>query len=117
MFKVFLIKVVWNDECIDSSSVWASLHREVALPFAPFVGLDINFPMERAWRLRSVSWDLEAQAFHCHVEDQFIDLFDESDFDEWIESLVETGWHLVGKYPNDFSEVEKLRMADAIGKR
>ncbi|WP_455921529.1 hypothetical protein [Pseudomonas putida] len=101
MYKVTLLKYLWNGESAEDSSEWVLFSRSLELPFAPVPGLGIQLPMQRSWRLRSADWVVDAQAFCCHAEDQYMDGLDDY-FDDWIESLTEVGWKLEqGPYPKN----------------
>ena len=103
MFTVHLIKCVWDNEDQEQSSNWSVLTRQLELPFEPFVGLEIQLPLERAWRLQNVCWDVEGNFFRCYCEDLFTDPLsvDGLDFEDWIEHLTSSGWKLVGTYPKE----------------
>lgn len=70
MYKVILIKFVWDSDSQESSTEWAMLSRIVELPFVPFPGLGVQLPMQRVWRLQSADWDVEEQLFRCRADDQ-----------------------------------------------
>lgn len=101
MNKVHLSMYVWDNEDLELSQKWTLLTWQVELPFAPFVGLEIQLPLQRAWRLRSVCWNVEKMYFHCNCEDLFTDPLstDGLDCDEWIRKLTAAGWKAEGPYP------------------
>ncbi len=103
MNTVHLSMYVWDNEDIELSQNWTLLTWQAQLPFAPFVGLEIQLPLQRAWRLRSVCWDVEKNHFHCHCEDLFTDplSIDGLDRDDWIERLISAGWKVFGQYPKE----------------
>ncbi|UUZ70140.1 hypothetical protein LP416_13800 [Polaromonas sp. P2-4] len=101
MYKVQLTKYIWDNEDLELSSNWSVLTKELVLPFVPFVGLEIQLPLERAWRLRNVCWNIEGNYFHCHSEDLFTDplSIDGFSFEDWIEHLTSADWKADGPYP------------------
>lgn len=102
MYKVLLTKNVWNGRSPETSSTLAVLSTEIELPFVPFVGLSLQLLQQRNWKLRTVMWDVTEQLFHCDTDDQFIDLLNiDDDFDNRLEHLVEAGWKLHGRFPNN----------------
>lgn len=106
MNNVHLSMYVWDNEDIEQSLNWILLTWQCELPFSPSVGLEIQLPLQRAWRLRNVCWDIEKSYFHCHFEDLFTDPLsvDGFDLDHWIEHLTRAGWKQIGS-----GETLKLR--------
>lgn len=98
MFKVQLVKLVWNGYTRTNSTLFASLARVIELPFAPVPGHGIQFGMERLWRLTTVDWDVENQTFRCAVEDQFMVTVDDY-FEDLLNTLQRDGWQLYGPCP------------------
>lgn len=98
MFKVILIKHVWNSDSPETSTKWALFSRIVELPFVPIPGLGVQLPMQRVWRLRSADWDVEEQLFRCCADDQYMEGIDDY-FEDWLEELREAGWKLEGPFP------------------
>ncbi len=102
MHKVRLIKFVWSNQTPETSLEWSKLLYEVDVPFVPFHGLNIQLPMQRAWRIRDVEWNVEEQTFRCHIEDQFMNLLDVDDsYEDWLETLMECGWVMSGRYASE----------------
>lgn len=104
MNTVHFSMYVWDGEHIERSQNWTLLTWEAQLPFAPFVGLEIQLPLQRAWRLNRVCWDVEKRWFHCHFEDLFTDplSIDGLDRDSWIERLSSRGWKVDdGPHPKE----------------
>lgn len=103
MNTVHLSMYVWDDEDMERSKNWTLLTLQCELPFVPFVGLEIQLPLQRVWRLRNVCWDLEKKSFHCHCEDLFVDplSIDGLDCDELLEYLSSAGWRTDGPHPKE----------------
>jgi hypothetical protein len=103
MNTVHFSMYVWDNESIELSQNWTLLTRQAEFPFAPFVGLEIQLPLQRAWQLRSVCWDVEKELFHCRCEDLYTDpsSIDGLDCDNWIERLASAGWKIYGQYPKE----------------
>lgn len=105
MHKVRLIKYLWSHQTQEISSEWCKLLYEVELPFAPFIGLSIQLPMQPAWRIRDVEWNVEEQTVRCHIEDQYMNLLDVDDsYEDWLYMLMECGWELSGRYTNEHNK-------------
>ncbi|MNZ98309.1 hypothetical protein D3C78_1175870 [compost metagenome] len=58
--------------------------------------------MPRQWKIKSVTWDVTKQIFHCEIDDLFTNQFNiDDDFDGKLNFLAEIGWKLLGRLPND----------------
>lgn len=102
MYKIMLVINVWNGRSPETSSTFAGLCTETELPFAPFPGLSLQLPMPRQWKLKSVAWNVTEQIFHCETDDLFINPLNiDDDFDGKLNFLVEIGWKLLGRFPNN----------------
>lgn len=100
MFKVTLSVYLWDSHSELEASRWVNFYKELELPFAPFPGLELSFPLERPVRLRRVSWDTEGRSFRCTGEDFCLDAasLEAPDFDEWIEEAESNGWRVEGPH-------------------
>lgn len=110
MFSVLIFKSIWTHEESEVKSAFserslvlgrsgevpkvAFLHREVLLPFAPYLGLNVNVSGWNSGLLRSVSWLSEEQKFHCSVDDEYprwaLDTL--LSFDDLLCMGLESGW-------------------------
>ena len=104
MYKIYFSTLVWDNENIEISSNWSEFTWQIDLPFVPFVGLDMQFPLLRTWKLKSVAWSIDNNYFACRCEDIFTDPLSEYDghtFEQWVERLKSAGWKSDGAYPNE----------------
>ena len=44
--------------------------KEVEFPFAPYEGLEITVKWTCTYKLKSVTWSIDEEYFHCLIEDQ-----------------------------------------------
>ena len=100
MFHIHLVMHVWDSYSLESSDNWISVHKEIDLPFSPFIGLEIGLPSQRPWKVTGVIWDTEAKVFRCNLHDLFCELgVDELTFEEWAEHFKEDAWTSIGPHP------------------
>ena len=65
-YKVKLTLNIFSEdrhECVSGS-------REISLPFPPYEGLEITEEWSHTFTIKSVTWSIDEQCFHCYVEDQ-----------------------------------------------
>ncbi len=104
MFKVNMNMYVWDGAGLELSKTYSVIYKNgVELPFPPYAGLGIRFSLEREWRIKSVTWEVEEQFFVCQLEDQFTNYLgvDDPTFEEFMEELEENGWSSIGVYSKD----------------
>jgi len=95
---------VWDGASLELSKTYSVFYKKsVELPFPPYASLGIRFPLEREWRIKSVTWVVEEQFFVCQLEDQFTNYLgvDDPTFEEFMERLEEDGWSSSGVYSKD----------------
>ena len=51
-------------------------HREITLPFPPYVGLEMVEQWDFQFTLKSVIWSIDEQRFYCYIEEQEGDVLD-----------------------------------------
>lgn len=51
-------------------------HREITLPFPPYVGLEMVEQWTFQFTLESVIWSIDEQRFYCYIEEQERDVGD-----------------------------------------
>lgn len=97
MFNVNFVLSIYDAEEASSEVRFAVLQRHESLPFSPVVGHAISWPLDPNRKLTSVTWNVQASAFTCKVEDDFPDntSLDGMDFEELIEHAQSAGWQLV----------------------
>ena len=104
MFKANMDMYVWDGASQELSKTYSVFYKQgIELPFAPYAGLEIRFPLEREWRIKNVTWVVDEHFFVCHLEDQFTNHpgIDEPTFEEFAEGLEENGWSSNGPYPKN----------------
>ena len=69
----------------------AILHKQMKLPFAPFVGLEIR-DGETDFILTRVRWDAAKSLFWCNVADEFPGKVAGVDYEQLLEWSLEQGW-------------------------
>ena len=112
MFKVIVVKYVWDSDEIETSKKHALFHREISLPFPPFIGLELideddNFFWQSGSILKVTWWNNHkgGQRFVCSVKDDFPYWRDGCDFsfDWFVKERLESGWTLI-KIDNEDEE-------------
>lgn len=100
MFKVTFVKYVFDSDHGDPKARFAVLFREEILPFAPQVGIEIIWPMEKNQRIVECAWVAENKAFRCRVEDFYALNFniDVPNFDDFLDDSFDTGWSTQSTY-------------------
>lgn len=72
-YKAKLILNIYNEDrtkCVSGV-------KEVEFPFAPYEGLEITVKWTCTYKLKSVTWSIDEQYFHCIIEDQENDSIDD----------------------------------------
>lgn len=101
MYKVAFVKYVLDSDRDDTKARFAVLQREEELPFPPYPGLEMQWPMIRPQKVVSCTWSTEHGRFTCKVEDEYtvnLDI-DAPDFDEAVEQAEDEGWTVPSIYP------------------
>ncbi|WP_349278728.1 hypothetical protein [Polaromonas hydrogenivorans] len=100
MFKVTIIKNIWDSQSPVDSARFAALERRQELPFAPYPGLELFWGLERPHRVVNVRWEIQNTIFVCKVEDEFPNELDVDglDFDELVEAAQLNDWALLKVY-------------------
>lgn len=102
MYKVHLQLYIWNSYSIEKSANWVVAYKTIEIPFPPFIGLELNFPLERCQVIKKVAWNIENGSFRCTLEDKLsLSGIDDPVFDEWIEYYEENKWIVLGPYPQN----------------
>ena len=94
IFKVVLCRSIWDGRTQDESKNFATMTRDVQLPFPPSAGLQLCVAADMPRDIARVRYDIEAERFVCHFEDEFINVLDLDalEFDELIADGIEWGW-------------------------
>ncbi|MEO4187468.1 hypothetical protein ABH305_16595 [Acinetobacter pittii] len=98
--KVHLLLYIWDRQNLDQSNNWAVAYKTIEMPFIPFIGLEIAFPLERNQKIKSIKWSMESNSFSCTLQDEFSRCgIDDPMFDEWLEYYKDHEWFIEGPYP------------------
>ncbi|MDS7924945.1 hypothetical protein [Acinetobacter sp. V115_6] len=74
-------------------------YKKIEMPFIPFIGLEIDFPLERKQKIKSIKWSMESNSFFCTLQDEFSRCgIDDPMFDEWLEYYKDHEWSIEGPY-------------------
>lgn len=102
MYIVNLLLYIWDSSSLNDSKNWAVAYKNIEMPFIPFNGVEINFPLERGQKIKSIRWNVENNTFSCTLEDEFSCFgADEPLFDEWIQYYEKHGWSIEGPHPKN----------------
>lgn len=102
MYKVHLLLHIWDSQTLDQSKNWAVAYKKIEMPFIPFIGLEIDFPLERNQKIKSIKWSMESNSFSCTLQDEFSRCgIDDPMFDEWLEYYKDHEWSIEGPYPKN----------------
>lgn len=47
MYNVILLLYIWDSHNLEESRNWTLAYKKIEMPFIPFIGLEIDFPLER----------------------------------------------------------------------
>jgi hypothetical protein len=98
MHKVKIIRQIYDGFSPDKSENFASTFREIDLPFAPFVGLQITTPYHE--EIKKIIWDINKSVFLCFLSDYYAEhenIGDSWNFQEKIDDDLENGMELLFK--------------------
>jgi len=99
MHKVHLLLYIWDSQTLDQSKNWAVAYKKIEMPFIPFIGLEIDFPLERNQKIKSIKWSMESNSFSCTLQDEFSRCgIDDPMFDELLEYYKDHRWSIEGPY-------------------
>ncbi|MPT13163.1 hypothetical protein [Comamonas sp.] len=100
MFKVKFVRTIFGTSSPFSAARFAPMHREAFIPFAPTVGQEFFWGLERPQKAASVTWSFTESSFTCKLEDVFADEsgIDGFDFQESLEDSTINGWTLAGVF-------------------
>ncbi|MCR4532591.1 hypothetical protein [Acinetobacter venetianus] len=102
MYNVNLLLYIWDSHNLEESRNWALAYKKIEMPFIPFIGLEIDFPLERNQKIKSIRWSMESDSFTCTLGNEY-SLYgvDDPMFEEWIEYYKDHGWSIEGPYPKN----------------
>lgn len=63
MYKVHLLLYIWDSQNLDQSKNLAVAYKTIEMPFIPSIGLEIDFPLERNQKIKSIKWSMESNSF------------------------------------------------------
>lgn len=99
MHNVNLLLYIWDRQTLEESNNWALAYKKIEMPFIPFVGLEIDFPLERNQKIKSIKWSMESNSFSCILENEFSRYgIDDPMFEEWLEYYENHEWSIEGPY-------------------
>jgi hypothetical protein len=99
MFSVVIRKSIWTHEesvvkDVENRKIFAPkvalLRKEVSLPFAPFLNLNIQQSSFNSGPIKSIAWLVEEQVFQCLVEDEFPRW--SASYEELVTMSLDEGW-------------------------
>ena len=87
------VRIVLIIRSIDDKK-WSGGYVDITLPFVPFEGLEVNGDRWTTKPIKSISYNIKDQSFHCITEDKEFetDDFDFVDMDFLIKEAKKTGW-------------------------
>ena len=87
------VRIVLFIRSIDDKK-WSGGYVDITLPFVPFEGLEVNGDRWTTKPIKSISYNIKDQSFHCITEDKEFetDDFDFVDMDFLIKRAKKTGW-------------------------
>ena len=100
MFRVVITKYVWDQDDVEASKMRVLLGRELELPFAPFVDLELTDGAWMSGAIKTVQWDVPAQRFTCAVADEFPYSrgVDDYTFDWLVRDATDNGWSELARH-------------------
>ena len=90
--KTFVSLTVYNGKSNDDSTHYIRMVKEIALPFVPFIGLELFTPAYLG-KIEAVSWSLDSEAFACRSESQYLDSYSLDEFDKLVKLEHEGVWN------------------------
>jgi len=89
----FKVRIVLIIRSIDEKK-WSGGYIDTMLPFVPFEGLEINGDRWGTKPIKSISYSIKDESFHCITEDKEFetDDFDFVDMDFLIKEAKKDGW-------------------------
>jgi len=86
------MKAIWCDD--ERKELYAQLFRDIELPFAPSIGLEVTLEGWSSGKAERVIWDHEDERFFVEVTDEIP--FSRSGYDysaEWLlQKALDLGW-------------------------
>ncbi|MCH7332637.1 hypothetical protein [Acinetobacter modestus] len=99
MHNVNLLLYIWDRQTLEESNNWVLAYKKIEMPFIPFVGLEIDFPLERNQKIKSIKWSMENNSFSCILENEFSSYgINDPIFEEWLEYYENHEWSIEGPY-------------------
>jgi hypothetical protein len=98
MYKVKIIRRIYDGSSFDDSTNFASTTRDMSLPIPPFVGMIVLMPYPE--EIVKIMINADTQEISCFLDDYCANAFSNDwDFQEKIDDDVSNGMTLIFRKP------------------
>lgn len=98
MFKVKIIRSIYDGSSFDDSKNMASTTRDISLPIPPFVGMIVLMPYSE--EIEKIMVNADTQEISCYLADYYANEYPNGwEFQEKIDDDVSSGMTLIFSKP------------------